>query len=99
MDKIENGEKIKLESKSWNYEDVFWVHNDSGDIARIFPVRRDGTSIIPPDSESDGVLIKNGSNLDWEDIAFDNMGNIVIGACGNNANKRKDLGIYVFQNT
>jgi hypothetical protein len=34
-------------ARSRTYEGVYWVHNDSGDRARIFPIRLDG-SVIPP---------------------------------------------------
>ena len=41
---------------------VLWVHNDSGDSARIFAMNNDGKHL--------GVYtIKNAANRDWEDIA------------------------------
>lgn len=33
-------------------------------------------------------------NIDWEDLTYDNQGNIFIGDFGNNNNDRKDLTIY-----
>ncbi|RMG24518.1 MAG: hypothetical protein D6724_05840 [Armatimonadetes bacterium] len=33
---------------SRQYAGVSWVHNDSGDVARIFAVRADGTVVMPP---------------------------------------------------
>lgn len=43
--------------------DVFWLHNDSGDSARMFAMKSDGTDL--------GVFRLTGSNAtDWEDIAL-----------------------------
>ncbi len=36
----------------------------------------------------------NASNVDWEDLATDDLGNIYIGDFGNNNNRRRDLKIY-----
>lgn len=70
----------------------FWVHNDSGDKARIFAIQRDGTVI----GSKDGIVIEGAKNKDWEDIAYgDNK--IWISDLGNNANSRKDLGVYVVE--
>ena len=38
--------------------------------------------------------ILNASNVDWEDLATDDSGNIYIGDFGNNDNRRRDLKIY-----
>ena len=35
-------------------------------------------------------------NTDWEDLTHDNNGNLYIGEFGNNANKRRDLKIYIY---
>ena len=35
-------------AKSQTYEDTYWVHNDSGDEARLFAIRADGSVIVPP---------------------------------------------------
>lgn len=86
--------------RSRNYDDVYWTHNDSGDAARIYAIRRDGTQIVPEWTrrvgfDYQGVAIGGAVNIDWEDIASDADGNLYIGAFGNNANARRDLGIYV----
>lgn len=70
--------------------DRFWVHNDSGDKARIFAIKRDGSVI----GLNDGTLIEGAKNVDWEDIAYGD-GKIWISDLGNNGNARKDLGVYV----
>jgi len=71
--------------------DLFWTHNDSGDFPRIFPVDRDGELILTH------VKLKGATNRDWEDIAADDSGNLLIADIGNNLNKRTDLGIYVVE--
>ncbi len=80
-------------AKSDLYDDVYWVHNDSGDAPRVFPVTPSGENIGP--TAGRGIAIKGAVNRDWEDIASDHDGNLLIGAFGNNANKRKDLSVYV----
>lgn len=83
---------------------VYWVHNDSGDSARLFAIRADGSVVMPdyvrivnPEAtEADwpGLTIHGASNIDWEDIAVAD-GIIYIGDVGNNVNARRDLGVYV----
>ncbi len=84
--------------KSRQFEGVFWTLNDSGDRARIFPFTLDGKMVTPEwYPEYDGLDIKDAVNIDWEDIAADDKGNLIIGACGNNGNTRKDLAFYIVQ--
>ncbi|MGE9296375.1 MAG: hypothetical protein ACQKBV_08840 [Puniceicoccales bacterium] len=70
---------------------VFWTHNDSGDAARIFAISDTGEMVSPGDK---GVAVVGAVNRDWEEIAGDFRGNLLIGAFGNNANRRTDLAIY-----
>ncbi|MFB0564179.1 MAG: hypothetical protein ACETWK_00700 [Candidatus Aminicenantaceae bacterium] len=84
--------------KSRLWPDVFWTHNDHGNEARIFPVRRDGSIIKAKWGEDySGVLVVDGVNIDWEDIATDNDGNLIIGAFGNNSSTRRDLAFYIIR--
>lgn len=87
-----------VRSRAW--PDVYWTHNDSGDQARIFPVRIDG-SIVRPESvkkgEYAGIQILGAQHIDWEDIALDAEGNIFIGDFGNNWSTRHNLGVYVLK--
>jgi hypothetical protein len=95
--------------KSVHYPNVFWVHNDSGDEPRLFPIRADGSAIMPSwlgrefytgpqpvegKKPYPGVHIDIAANSDWEDIAIDG-GTLYIADTGNNGNARRDLGIYV----
>jgi hypothetical protein len=81
--------------KSRNYADLFWIHNDSGDEPRIYPIHRDGTNYgnerYP---QENGVLIGGAINVDWEDITSLPDGTLVIADVGNNANDRRDLTLY-----
>jgi len=73
---------------SLQYPGVYWVHNDSGDSARIFAVYDDGSVIR--EVRVDGV-----SARDWEDIAIDPETNeLWIADFGNNCNCRTDLRLY-----
>lgn len=94
--------------KSPGRDNTFWVHNDSGDSARIFAITAEGKSILPTyskftsygDAEEEGkeqwqgFPVLNASNVDWEDIAID-ANYLYIADTGNNANDRRDLGIYL----
>ncbi len=87
---------------------LFWVHNDSGDEARLFALDAAGRVQIPASLADEyhgvtkqpgkrqwpGVLIDNASNKDWEDLASDGL-NLYIADLGNNGNSRRDLGIFV----
>lgn len=93
--------------RSDRYPGVFWVHNDSGDKARIFPIKLDGSVVKPPYEDTfwvneavlgklewPGLDIAGATNIDWEDIARDGD-TLYIADMGNNGNARRDLGIYV----
>lgn len=85
-----------------SYPGVFWVHNDSGDSARVFAITADANVLTPRwvDSErSDkwgGHVIDNAAHNDWESIALDLSGPVMyLADVGNNDNARRDLGVYV----
>lgn len=72
---------------------ILWVHNDSGDAARIFAVREDGSLR--------GLYTLQGANaLDWEDIAWGPCSEggppecLYIGDIGDNARVRTEIQIY-----
>lgn len=85
-----------VRSKLW--PDWLWTHNDSGDSARIFAVRKSGTLVKPgwTGDNYQGLKVEDAVNIDWEDIATDESGNLIVAACGNNSNARRDLAIYIF---
>lgn len=72
----------------------FWTHNDSGDSARFFCIRRDG-SVVQPEGVTNyqGIALEGAVNVDWEDVARE--GNrLYLCDVGNNANERRDLKVY-----
>jgi hypothetical protein len=93
---------------SSRYPGIFWVHNDSGDEARLFAIRTDGKTVMPAwmsefyfvdkpvtgKQPYAGLRVDQASNSDWEDIAIDGD-TLYIADTGNNGNARRDLGVYV----
>lgn len=94
---------------SRQFRGVYWVHNDSGDSARLFALDADGRVIVPPFMRRwfygsgghhrgrkpwTGVSVSGATNHDWEDIAVAN-GTLYVADMGNNGNARRNLGIYV----
>lgn len=71
---------------------VLWVHNDSGDTARIFAIRDDGTTL--------GEYAIEGANaIDWEDIALGpgpvaGVDYLYIGDIGDNDRVRANIQVY-----
>ena len=81
--------------RSRKHPDLFWVHNDSGDEPRLYPIHRDGSPYRSTDHpDVPGVLIEGATHVDWEDITTLADGTLVIADLGNNGNARKDLAIY-----
>lgn len=75
---------------------LYWMINDSGDEPRVYPIGERGEAF--PSSRYKGipgVLIGGAVNVDWEDIAIDSAGRLLIPDFGNNRNDRRDLVIYV----
>ena len=79
--------------------DFYWVHNDSGDEARLFAIDADSAVLRPPyipvsAADWPGHAIDGAWKFDWEDIALAD-GVLYIADVGNNGNARRDLGVYV----
>jgi hypothetical protein len=68
--------------------DLIWMINDSGNSNELFGFNSKTSTIDL------SFKIVNGTNVDWEDLATDQLGTIYIGDFGNNDNRRKDLTIY-----
>lgn len=83
--------------KSRLWKNVYWTFNDSGDRARIFAIDSLGQIIKPhwASRRFEGIEIPDAVNVDWEDIATDDSGNLYIADIGNNDNTRRDQTIYV----
>ena len=80
--------------------EFYWVHNDSGDDARLFAINAAGAPLWPPylrvasANDWQGHAIDGAWHFDWEDIALAD-GKLYIADAGNNGNARRDLGVYV----
>jgi hypothetical protein len=81
--------------RSRQFPDLFWMHNDSGDEPRVYPIRRDGEAYHSTrEPETPGVLVGGAINVDWEDITTDEEGHLIVADVGNNGNDRRDLVLY-----
>ena len=89
--KIENSGIVK----SRHHDDLYWTINDSGDEPRVYPLHQDGSLWGSSRYESQpGVIVSGAINVDWEDIAVDDEGRLIICDVGNNRNDRRDLVLY-----
>lgn len=68
---------------------VLWTHNDSGAGAKVYAVRRNGTTRAT-------VTLGGASALDWEDIAAGPNHSLWVGDVGNNAKRRDVVQVYRF---
>lgn len=68
---------------------LWWTHNDSGHTNHIFPMSETGKALGPP------IELLGAANVDWEDIAADDRGQLWISDLGNNRNRRRDLKVYI----
>lgn len=76
--------------KAWQ-DDYYWTINDSGGNTELYMINSKGRVF-------DTLLVNDSKNIDWEDLAKDDKGNIYVGDFGNNNQNRKDLTIYKFRN-
>lgn len=56
---------------------VFWVHADSGNQPKLVAIDSNGARLAE-------VMLAGAPNIDWEDLAADDKGNLYIGDLGNN---------------
>ncbi len=98
--------------RSPQFDDVWWVHNDSGDEPRLFaidstgavplaPWRRDAYAVGAALDTTDrpawpGLHLGAAAHVDYEDIAVEDS-TLYLADIGNNGNARRDLGIYVIR--
>lgn len=68
---------------------VLWVHNDSGDRARVFAIGLDGATRAE-------VRVEGASAFDWEDIALGGDGNLYVADTGDNVRIRRHVTLYRF---
>lgn len=90
------GKEISGIVRSRRDPSVFWTLNDSGDEPRVYPITIDGR-VVPSvrHPEIPGTFIGGAINSDWEDIALDASGRLIVADFGNNSNDRRDLCLYI----
>ncbi|HWI70887.1 MAG TPA: hypothetical protein VNT55_02960 [Baekduia sp.] len=66
---------------------VLWAHNDSGDRARLFALRTDGSLIASLD-------VPGAEAVDWEDIAVGPGDELLVGDIGDNRAARASVDVY-----
>jgi hypothetical protein len=66
---------------------VLWAHNDSGDRARLFALRTDGSLIASLD-------VPGAEAVDWEDLAVGPGDTLLIGDIGDNAAARASVDLW-----
>jgi hypothetical protein len=95
LDTLANKESSGI-VKSRTQQNLFWVHNDSGDKTCVYPVRVDGTMYSSHRlGAKTGCLVGDAVSFDWEDITCDTAGNLIIGDFGNNCQCRRDMLFYI----
>lgn len=67
-------------------DSLYWSHNDSGGLPALYLFNVNGQLVHT-------LQVTNFTNIDWEDLAQDNAGNLYVGEFGNNSNNRTDLKI------
>jgi len=78
--------------QSLRYENIFWALGDSGNASAIAPVTADGRLAR---GWSGPVRIDGVRNYDWEDLALDGKGNLIIADVGNNSGRRQQLMLHL----
>ena len=82
-------------ASSRNNSDLLWVHNDSGDLARVYAIGSDGSDL--------GILRLPGEiAFDWEDMCIgpgpeEGVDYIYIGDIGNNFSRKNKSRIFRFK--
>jgi hypothetical protein len=77
--------------QSLRYSGIFWALGDSGSGAVIVPVTASG-ALAP--GWSGPVRVEGWKNYDWEDLALDGKGNLIIADVGNNSGRRRQLMLH-----
>lgn len=97
--------------RSRRYDNVWWVHNDSGDRPRLFAVDSTGGVRLAPWRDQNyaagPAAVDTSGEPAWPGVALSTAAHIdyedialddstlYVGDIGNNGNARRDLGIYV----
>lgn len=76
---------------------TFWAISDSGCPPKLFAVQGTGEVVMPATNRNNysGISVTGTRNLDWECLAIDESGNLIIGDVGNNLSNRRNLCFYI----
>jgi len=85
--KLKLVDNIKESSGLIKLDHQLWTHNDSGNDAKLYQIDENTGDILKI------VKINNATNIDWEDISYDET-YVYIGDFGNNNGNRTDLKVY-----
>ncbi|MDP8968512.1 MAG: hypothetical protein M3N04_07925, partial [Actinomycetota bacterium] len=66
---------------------VLWMHNDSGDAARLLATTTAGRTIAE-------AALGGAENVDWEDISRGPRGTLLVGDIGDNLGQRPSVVVY-----
>ncbi len=67
-----------------------WTHNDSGGANELYEL--DSNAVLQRT-----LVLRNATQVDWEDLTLDSAGHFYVGDFGNNSQNRTDLVIYKLQ--
>lgn len=78
-------------------ENTFWTINDSESGPYLFALSVNGEVLKPdfPTKRYRGIFLKARRNIDWEALASDGNGNLIIADIGNNKSNRRNLCFYI----
>lgn len=74
---------------------LYWTLSDSGAKPRLSALRVDGSFAAGPSGPWRTVELKGAANVDWEAIAGDAAGRMIVCDVGNNISVRKELALYL----
>lgn len=69
---------------------IYWAINDSGDGPFLYAMDRKGRA----NDSGSKIRVEGAKNVDWEALAMDDQGNLIVGDVGNNDSVRRDLTLY-----
>ncbi|WP_020574314.1 hypothetical protein [Actinopolymorpha alba] len=75
---------------STKFRSLFYTHNDSGDLPRVFALDGHGTVVST-------LTLGQATNVDWEAIASGPDGRIWVGDIGDNQRARSSITLYRFR--
>lgn len=74
---------------------LYWTLSDSGAKPRLSALRADGSFAVGPSGPWRTVELQGATNVDWEAIAGDTSGRMIVCDVGNNISVRKELALYL----